>query len=189
LLKGNKSRFVTGFTLIETLVVVTILSVCAGGIISGFFAGLKLWDRAVNDDSSGTVFFLGMEQVARDLRQSVHIPLVGSQGTSSEVSFCAFDRDAAVKITYLFDAGQGMLVRRVMTLKDALSEEGKGSFTEKNVLPAGEVSFAYFFYDAVKGEGDWKDVWNKAEGMLSGVRLQGTYQGKEFVRKIFIPAS
>jgi hypothetical protein len=187
--KRNTLRLVTGFTMVEALVVVTILSVCAGGIISVFFSGIKLWNRAVNVDFDRTDFFLGMEQLSRDLRQSVYIPSVGFQGNATEMSFCAFERDSVVKITYLFDVQRSTLVRRTVSLKDARAAEEKQPYTEKKVLPLAQVFFTYFFYDKAKEKGGWKDAWKKEEGVCPGVRLEGRYKGEGFYRKIFIPVS
>ena len=179
-----------GFTLVETLVVITILSVCAAGIIATFFSGIKLWDRATNENYTRTEFFIGIEQLTRDFRQSVNVPVIGFKGTAQEISFPAIEREALVMITYLYDPQQGALMRRVTGLKDALStEEKQQPYTEKKVLPAEGVSFSYFVYDKVKEKGDWKDAWNKEDGVFAGILLRGRYRGEEFSRKIFIPAS
>lgn len=178
------------FTLVEALVVLTIFVIISIGISGAFVSGVKIWNRAKNTDISKAMFLLNMEAVARELRQSIDAGMIGFEGNAHKVSFPAPVKNSVMKITYEFDAENNALVRAQVALADLIAGKGEEeqSITTSNALTqVEEISFSYFGRrDAVYG---WAQTWQKDKGAFTAIRLQGKFNGEEFVKTVFIPVS
>ncbi len=183
----NKRRAIQGLTLVEVLVTVTILAAIVTGVGASFFSGLKLWDRVRKVDFVRTEFLLDLGIIARELRQSVDIPLIGCEGNAGSFSFPAVDRGAVVKVTYALDPLSGNLTRHVQGFADIIAgREVSAGFATK-ALSADKVSFQYL---SVDGEtSSWVDTWPKDKGMFSAVRLEGVFKSEPFSKIIIIPVA
>lgn len=172
-----------GFTLVETLVVVTIFSIVAIGIAASFVSGAKLWDRAKNTDFSKAEFLLDMEKVTRQLRQSVNTNEIKFDGASQEVSFPGFADNSVKRIVYIFDSSQKALLRREYNPESDLE-----TYTETTALSSlDEFSFSYL-QDTEDGF-EWLDSWDEDSGIFSAIKLQGKFKNEDFVKTVFIPIS
>jgi len=178
-----------GFSLIETMVVVTIFSIIALAVGSSFISGMKLWNRAKGAGFSRYELFLSLEYISRDFRQSLYLPEVLFEGTSEEVSFPALAGDSVVKVTYKFDPQEKALLRKEVGLKAVFSGTEKESAAEKQVLSLGELSFSYLYKDTEKKSYSWVDAWEKGKGIFVAIKLKGRFKDNEFTKTIFIPIS
>lgn len=180
----------TGFTLIDILVALTIFSIIAGGISTVIISGMKIWNRARTTDFSRAVSALALEAVAGELRQGSFIPEVPEsawEGTSEGFYLTAITRDSVLRVGYVYDAANKVLVRKVKTLKDAISKK-ESAYSEKDILAVDELSFSYFVKE--KESYAWLDAWPKDRGgSFCGLRIKGKIKDEEFTRTIFVPAS
>ena len=182
--------FLTGFTLIDILVAITIFAIIASGIATVITSGLKIWDRARTTDFSRAVSSLSLETIAQELRQGIFIfNIIQSawEGTPEEFYFTAISRDSILRVGYRFDAANKMLVRKVKALKDAIGN-AESPYAEKEILAADEISFSFFGKE--KDSYAWLDVWpKKNNSAFIAVRIKVRIKGEEFTRTIFIPVS
>ena len=203
--KRQKSRFgdssfLTGFTLIETMVVATIFSFIALGIAASFISGMKIWARAQNIDFSKYNNILTLEIISKELRQGIKDPAIGFEIKVDEFSFPSLIGNSIVKITYKFDSEKKILLRRQVDLESIIKDLEADKEQEKVVLSSLEEFFLSYFYpyfDKEKGclvyiwkeVKDTKDEWAEAQGIFTAIRLKGKTKGEEFSKTIFIPIS
>ena len=126
-----RTRSKSGFTLVETLVVVTIFGIIAVGIASTFASGVKLWNRAKNINFSRAELLLNMEKISRELRQSIYVEKIGFEGTAEEVSFPAVINNATVKVIYKFKADEKTLLRREIKSEDGFFQDEEEGWAEE----------------------------------------------------------
>lgn len=181
-----------GFTLIEISVVACIFSIVATAIGMSFISGMKLWGR-FNSAGSNMDVLITLEMMAKDLRQSLDMPSVGFQGSSSEVSFPALDGTSILKVTYKFDSKENALLKSSARLKDIVlnpePDKEKEYTVEKRLLSPEEFSLSYLSYDPEAQSYSWKDAWAKDKGIFPAVRIQAKFKNEEFSKVVFIPVS
>ena len=181
-----------GFTLIEILVVACIFSIIATAIGISFTSGMRLWGH-VNSTGQNTDVLITLEMMAKDLRRSVDMPIIGFQGSSSEVSFPTLDGNSIIKVTYKFDSKKNMLLKRYAHLKDIVlnpePDKEKEYTVEKRILSLEELSLSYLYYDPENKNYSWKDTWTKDKGIFPAVRIQTKFKNEEFTKVVFIPVS
>lgn len=184
-----KIRNKSGFTLVETLVVVTIFCIIGAGIASTFMSGMKIWSRAKNAGSYRYDVILCLEVIARELRQSIDTPHIDFEGDAAKFSFPSLVGNSVLKITYKFDSAQKALVRQQMDLEEAISEDLQPEYLEKNVASLENFSVSYLYFDKVESAYVWIDAWEKEKGVFQAIKLRCEVKGEEFTKTIFIPIS
>ena len=179
----------------EMLVVATIFAVIGLAMASSFVSGMRLWGRAQHRDAVPTDALLALEVMARELRESVDFPKVQFEGHAHELSFPAVLGDAAVKITYVYDAYEKRLRRRQVSLKEILEEKLEAE-TQETILLAhvDEVvmEFAAFKKGAEKKDSEetryeWKDAWEKEDGLPWAIRMTLTIKHEKLTKTVFLP--
>ncbi len=167
-----------GFTLVEILVVATIVSILAAGLGSSFFAGMRLWGRAQQRDTASLNAWLALEVMARELRQSLEVPFAKFKGSARELSFPAAINDAIVRVTYVYDGYEKRLRRREVGLKDLLEEKLEPEAKERVLFsPAEDVVIEFAAFDQNKDEDglvkgyEWTDTWEEDDGIPAAIRL------------------
>ena len=178
-----------GFTLLETVIVATLFAIIGVGLVSTLSAGLKIWSRAKDTGTLSSQAAFTLELVARDLRQSVNMPKIGFTGEGKQLSFLAFSRGSVFKITYKFDDMQKTLVRRREELKTAIDEDLQGEYTEEKFADLDDAQFSYLYFDKVKKDYAWKDVWVKKDGEPPAVRIKMKLGNEECEKTVFIPTA
>ena len=179
----------TGFTLIEVLLVMTIFSFIGIGIATSFFSGVKLWQRATTSGIWRNDIILGLETVSKELRQSIDIPEIGFEGQEKSFSFASISGNKIIKVVYSFDSAGKMLKRKEYAMKDIIEENIKESGIEKDILPLDDFSAQYMRFDLQTGSVEWMDSWKKEDGLFTAIRFKGKLHNEEFTRTIFIPIS
>ncbi|UCD14898.1 MAG: type II secretion system protein [Candidatus Omnitrophota bacterium] len=196
-----------GFTLVETIVVITIFSIIAVGIASSFTAGMKIWGRARNVDFTQSEALLNLERMAGQLRQCVNISSIGFGGTNEEIFFPAVYGNLAGKIIYKFDAPSKTILLRFQTLENILAQEEEDAeeeveYIERKIASAESFSLSYLYFDEEEVSYEWVDEWKKEEdeddeeeeeeeeddkGIFSAVKLEVGVGQDKFVKTVFIP--
>ncbi|MFH1441617.1 MAG: type II secretion system protein [Candidatus Omnitrophota bacterium] len=180
---------VTGFTMVEALVVIVIFSILSVSISASFISGMKVWSRAKNVSLGQTDVLINLEKICSELRQIVTIPQVVYEGSSTQISFAHVHGNSIYKVSYIFDPEEKMLVRRQADLKYILEGKEEENRTEKNLLSLDEFSLSYLYLDPEDSSYKWKDNWESADGRFLAVKIQEKLKDEEFKRTIFIPVS
>lgn len=185
--RSNHGCPTKGFTLLETLLAITIFSFIAVGIATSFFSGMKLWGRAANTDFGKNFIMLSFESISGALRQSIDMPAIGFEGGASSLSFPAISKDSVVKVSYLFDGAKKMLSRKETSLKDIIGEDTVNSPISKDIVSLDEFHIQYLYRDPLNKNLEWRGSWKKEDGIFIAVRFTGKAHNEEFRKTVFIP--
>src|SRR5512137_1082701 len=118
----------SGFTFLETLIVVGLFSLISVSLFQTFSMGLKVWKLASSPNLSERRAVLGMERLAQDARRIRPYAAVNFSGTPESCRFAVVMNDQIQNISYEFDAGASVVRRRAVSLQDALAgSEGSGA--------------------------------------------------------------
>lgn len=187
-MKTNKN-YMTGFTMIETMVVATIFSIIAVGLGTSFLSGMKIWGRAKNTDFYKYFAFLDLEKTFKELRQAIDVKQIGFQGDKASLSFPGMIEDSIFKVSYKYDPKSMILSRSQLSLEDFISGREKDKIVENKFLTLEELSLSYLSFDQIQKKYLWVDTWTKDKGVFYAVRLQFKIKGEEFTKTIFLPIS
>ena len=185
----TKNDLRRSFTLIEMIMVVTIFSALAVGIVSSFFSGLKLYARSSQGDLSKSELLVNLEIIAKEARQSPDMPLIECEGDRGKFSFPFISNGAIVKRTYSFSSEDKLLRSHEAPLAMIMAGKEQEGTVQKTVMAVDEFSMSYLTYDKEQKVYAWKDEWVKGAGRFPAVRLRGKYKGEEFDKTIFLPVS
>lgn len=189
----DRSTFVrlrAGFTLVELMVVATLFSLIAFAMASSFVSGMRLWDRAQQRDAAQTDALLALEVMARELRQSVNVPLVTFQGTAHQVSFPALVQGELVNIAYEYDGSEKRLRRRHVSFKELVEEKIEEVAYEKTLFSSADevlIAFGTSPKDTDVTGYEWVDEWEEDRGVPQAVRVTITIKDETLTKIIFIP--
>lgn len=183
-----------GFTLIEILVVATIVSILAAGLGSSFFAGMRLWGRAQQRDTASLNAWFALEVMARELRQSMEVPFAKFEGGARELSFPAAINDAIVRVTYVYDGYEKRLRRLEVGLSDLLEEKLEPEVKERVLFwPAEDVAIEFATFDPIRDENGavkgyaWTDAWEEDDGLPVAIRLTIKTRHATLTKTILLP--
>jgi len=173
------------------MVVAVIFSIIALGLGTTFISGMKIWDRARSGDFARYGLILDIETISTDFRQAIDFNTVPFEGKPQEASFPMVSGDSIFKVSYKFDPVAKALLKKQVKLKDAGEsiKESAEKGIEKTFSGWEDFSIRYFYYDSEEEKYDWKDTWDKEEGVFKAVRLEVKFEGEQFVKTIFISAS
>jgi prepilin-type N-terminal cleavage/methylation domain-containing protein len=178
---------VSGFTLVEVLLSVTIFAIIAVSVAGTFFSGIKLWDRVRGTDFVKTSFLIDLEKVAVDVRQAMDVPVIGYTGSAEEFSFPSIEKDSIMRLMYYFDPVQQALIRKTQSLSSILEEKTDPAASTTEIFNASNVTFQYLVKNA--NSTDWESGWKKDDGIIHAVKLEGVSNGVPFSKIIVIPIS
>lgn len=185
-----------GFTLIELIVSVTILSIIVSSIYSVFYMGIKTWRRQ-NEGGYFQKTRLKLLRLQKQLKSSFYFSKVPFRGTSSEIVFPLIlskgDIDTVHIITYriMDDEAKPEFKKLVKEEKvfgeDLLDEEEK----KEDIFSAKTIKFEYPYKEIGSSEKlEWQDFWNESQNKIpSGVKISFNIEGKDEVynKLIIIP--
>lgn len=195
-----------GFTLVELLVSVTIVSFVGIAVYSALANGIAVW-RRVNKDSSFTQNVrLTSEKMARELRNALQFSNIAFEGTEASIKFCALllttsgeGGDEAEshyelgRVTYFYNEGENALCKQQLLYPLIYQEQGESDQSKILISNLKELEFSYCYLDSTTGTYQWKKDWKKQEQDIipQAVKIKMTFpediQQKEFEQTIFIP--
>ena len=185
--KRNRTNSKRAFTLVETILAITIFSFIAVGISTSFFSGIKLWGRAISTDSWRNDILLGFESVSAELRQSVDIPTIGFSGDAKSISFPVVSGNNIVRASYYFDAQKKTLMRRETKIENITEENAGGHSDGRPVLSLDEFSVRYLYRDPLSNISEWRAEWKKTDGVFTAIQFISKTHNEEFNKTVFIP--
>ena len=182
-----------GFSFIELIIVVSILSVVSLAIYATFNNGMKIWQR-VNRQLPEEELDIFFEEFTRDLRNCLKFAVIGFLGREDRLEFATLTGSAGLKgrtvgqVSYLYEPAREMLIRRQRDYSQVYSDaEGKAEDGVRNIK---SVRFKYYFYSKEKNEYYWQ------EESLTGaiplavrieLELEDEKQLSKFARTVTIP--
>ncbi|MFH1593563.1 MAG: prepilin-type N-terminal cleavage/methylation domain-containing protein [Candidatus Omnitrophota bacterium] len=185
----------SGFTLVEILMVVSMLAVVSLAIYSTFNNGMKIWqrvNRSLPEEDIG-IFF---DKMNGDLKNTLHFANLEFTGDKKRLEFVTlvtsrrFNNTTVGKVVYFYDRSEKTLQREEKDFAHIYNEE-EGAIKQalKNIKG---VNFQYYFYDKDKNEKGWLAVWDR-EDIPGAVRIElevETDKGSNiFSRTISIPVA
>lgn len=170
-LRGNSRRRL-GVSLMELLVVMSVMVVLGGAVLPLFSAGWKAWRTSVETASLAYESLAWMETLAADLRSAVVLggmPFPEFEGGPEHLSLVRTTDTAAsgrglVRVMYT-SSGEGLFERRVVPL----GWDREKAPTQIRRAALGTVTFEY----AGDGRDEWRwtDAWGSATNLPAAIRV------------------
>ncbi|MFH1900795.1 MAG: type II secretion system protein GspJ [Candidatus Omnitrophota bacterium] len=172
-----KYRFLSGFTLVELLIVSGIIGVVSFAIYSTFNSGIKVWQKlSVPAPEEDAVLFL--QKLSSDIGSLLFSSRINFIGTSQSVSFGGLvvlpseegEKKTLGRITYYWDSQEKTLNRREENYSFLYQE--KSGEPRKLVNDITDIAFSYFYYD--KEQKRWlpKADWSEKEKLPLAVEAK-----------------
>ena len=182
-----------GFSLIELLITVVIISFLGTAVFSTFAQGLRLWKRATAVKPEIESAFL-FEKMASDLRNAYQGSTGGLHGEQNRMEFSAYGMashaseggDSAIqpsrRVSYRFEPQSGKLLKNELSLVEMLAPGRKDAENSYKELSGGlkECRFEYYHQDPKKKTYQWKSFW-KSECMPKAIRISVKYDDEHSV--------
>ena len=163
-----------GFSLVELLVVTSMLGIISLAIFSTFNNGFKVWQR-VNKSLGQEDLGLFFDELSQDLNncvKSVSIPFTGDRnnlGVPTLVNSAQLKIRTVGLATYSYDQQSGVLNRQQKDFSQVYSrQESDTVLLLKNIA---SFKFAYYYFDKQKQEYLWKEEWSEP-GIPLAIRVE-----------------
>jgi prepilin-type N-terminal cleavage/methylation domain-containing protein len=180
----NKS----GFTLVEILMVVTIISILGVSVIASFVSGLRIWKYAKDLDSKDSAFLTASLEWGKDLRQALNQSGgIVFEGGPKSFSFPAINNGEIFRINYYFDPSSKKVFRGRVSIKELLSGSGLNGEEKQFLFNADDFSASYFIYDKKTKRYVWVDSLGKSADTLKAVRIFAKIKDNNYAREVFLP--
>jgi len=185
-----------GFTLIEIMVSVVIVSLVAIAVYAVLASGIRLWRRGNLDRSFSRQVRVSTEKLSREIRNIFKFSKIDFAGKEDSLEFAGLilnktpDEDGQVqeyyevgKVSYLFDQAEQALYKKETPYYLLQREE-----EEKEQLPGEvviseleEVKFSYCYLDSASADHKWKSNWDRQEqhSLPLAVKFEMTFEDPE----------
>lgn len=175
----RKENFIKGFTLLETLIAVSILSMIIVSLFAGFSLGLKGW-KQINE--KGMVNQKAMSSVAkieRDLKNSIYYSPIRFEGEINKISFMTIkkndDKSMLSYMCYWLDNG-------ILKCREDNLVEGKTVEIEM-LKDIADLRFEYAIGDENIGY-SWISLFKPQRGLPRAVKIVVTIKENETDRTL-----
>lgn len=190
---NRRFRSERGFSLIELLVVTTLVPIVAITIYANFSAAVKLW-RGLQSETPYEEMELFTRKASADFLNTFHFASIPFSVEEDKLTFAAFstgpetmggDR-AIAEVSYFFDKDNHAVVRQERTLNEIYREKpGRKSALCRDAL-AFRVEF--FSLDDQTHAYVWTDAWQSPDTLPTAVRLVIQQSSGTLQRTFLIPA-
>ena len=187
-----------GFTLVEVLLVISLVAIVALALYATFSSGVRvmsLVDQAAEEEDLN-IFF---EKFSRDLQNTFHYATIPFLGQGDRLSFAtSIQTDMRLgggrgvgRVTYAYDPSERAILRTQEDINQ-IFEEQTGQ-AQKVFFPLSSFRLEYYRYDAVKNSYEWKEEWEETEEKIIPLavkvllRLQEEKGEKDVTRTVAIP--
>ncbi len=178
-----------GFTLIELLVAITLFSIIMVSLSITLASGLKAWKMTNTFNTSERKALLGLEKIARNVRETLVYDPVGFEGTTQGFSFCRVEYGAGVVKTDYYVNGDA-LEERDEDLFSFFSEEDVDIENKKVLDGFSSFSVRYLQHNEEEDTYAWTDSWAAEAGVPRALKIQIVMNNDaSFEKTIFIPTT
>lgn len=164
-----------GFTLVEMLIAVLIISVLAGAVYATFAQGLRLWQRAGQEGPALEMEFF-LEEMISDLRNAMPYGSAVLSGDTDYIQFYKLapgggaaeegngDRlDVPVRLRYQADPVGKAVMKKEESYFKILAPKTDVPAREKMVASGiGTCRFEYYGRDSHRNVYEWKRRWSES---------------------------
>ena len=169
-----------GFTLLELILAITILSMVTLIIGSGFRLGVKAWEKGEAEAQETQRLRMLSGLISQNLKSAYPYK---TEVEGRKVVLFEGDKNSVVFVTAITDSPRGSLKWVRYSYKDGILTFNEGMLPDKKffdkvsedgeVIDAdiGEVTFEYFSL----AEGTWKEAWAFGEDLPASVRVRIAY--------------
>lgn len=184
-----------GFTLVELLIVASIMTFVSGVIVATLTGGFRVWARASDygvHEQAGLIAFEGIRRDVSNARQFVPIPF---EGSASELSFAAVapygDPSAQPELGqlgYYVDLRRGLLCRSFIPYR-LMQRMRLRDRCEVVLETVQKARFDYYGDEAGSGDASWGTSWDAAAARPSVLKLTTTVEagrGQSAVRTLMV---
>lgn len=204
-----------GFTLMETLLAITLFAIVITSSFGVFSMGIQIWKRTTGSLRYEKKIFMALEKMQTDIQAALPVPKVDELvlKVKRDMEFEANDKsflfpavilveDEKGGVTYQYGAqgyafrsDERILCRQTLTAGDFLLRKEPGCRTVlQNVLHA---NFEYLVPNSVKKSHSWYPEWKGKDGIPRAVRITFEIAPKDpkkdrpqiFVKTFWIPVS
>jgi prepilin-type N-terminal cleavage/methylation domain-containing protein len=182
-----------GFTLLELLVVVVLMTILGSAVMASFSGGLRVWERSDDYGRSEQAALFIMERIGRDIANAGGVGEGAFEGTSDRMIFLT-QVDAYVgpspgpleRVTYqTTQVEPGELARA-----SAMWPRGHGEELVER-LADGHMSLELAYASELDGEapGAWMGLWRASTNLPHAVRVTLVDREGESIERVFMPGS
>ena len=177
-------RHKPAFTFVEVLVASLLCSILAFAIAGVMLSGFKLWHRVGDNGGFNSQGILEVENMGRDLRQSLSCKEIPFKGNVTDIEFAGIENGGLSKISYSYDGESNKLSRQSRFYSDILKDvqPPQPQFVLKNV----NVIFAYLVNTTNSGF-QWQESFNDISAYPIAVNITIGSSGNKIVKTVFIP--
>jgi prepilin-type N-terminal cleavage/methylation domain-containing protein len=195
-MKRRRSYHKGGFSLLELMVVVSIIGLVTGVVVASFSGGIRVWESARVLTHVEQELYFAVESVRKDLVNTYRFHGISFSGAEREVSFPAL---------LLVQGEDGLREKRVGSVKYLFNPADQTLNRYTWVFPGGEdgadreivaggirgIRFSYLDGDGLDDEGAvldiWKDPTNFPAVVTMDLIMDGGGAGSEVVIKRQFP--
>ncbi|MEA3560864.1 MAG: type II secretion system protein GspJ [Candidatus Omnitrophota bacterium] len=202
-------NFRKGFTLLELLISVAIISLAGVTIYSVFANGITTWRIGSKNKSFERNIRLTSEKIVREIRNTFEFSTIPFEGTEDSVKFPALipakadpvdEKDGEEsrdyyelgRVAYFYDKKEETLCKEQKSYAGVFKQE---EITQGRVLipQVSQLELSYCYLDNATGTYKWKDDWKKEDqdSLPQAVKIKLSFKKKtnreDFERTIFIP--
>jgi type II secretory pathway pseudopilin PulG len=192
-MRDNKGIF--GFTFVEIIIVMILVSIISLGIFATLNNGLKIWQKAsqrlLTEDLN--IFFDKFRSDVKNCFKFTGINFLGSE-ESLELTAIVNSPNLSVstvgKIIYLYDNADKLLQREVKDFSQIYNgQDGIVTLRLNNIK---SLKFEYYYYDKKRNEYLWEKEWTGKSDLPLAIRLtlqlNTSDQDNKFIKTVSIPA-
>ncbi|MFH1199366.1 MAG: type II secretion system protein [Candidatus Omnitrophota bacterium] len=184
-----KRKFNSGFTLIELMVVASILVILTIAVSSAFLAGLNVYNRARSFAAGQADILLAFEKMERNFKNSVSIFGKKYVFEGKKLSFPIITREVDTKgkenivlseVVYYFDYQQ-----------KAILEQYQNSLEARKLASAEDLAFSYCSFNPVNRKCVWGSFPGDGLTLPRGVKIKIIFKDNTGIgvleRTVFMP--
>ena len=156
-----------GFTLVETLVVVSLMALVGGAMVSALTAGLHVWQRAAEFSQAGQSALIALSQMRQDLHNIRRFARLPFEGAYDRYAAAAVDRGglgpdepaALGRVGYFVRERDHALCRSFVPYPDVRTQDVTDR-CQPMLEGVARVRFSYFGQHPEGGGEGWSEHWD-----------------------------
>ena len=195
-IRGTSGR-AGGFTLLELLLVTSLLALIGLAIFSTFSRGLAVWQRGSQNNTAELKARFALEKFGQEFRNSFKFSGLEFSGARDQITFPTIVNSSGIaekprwqvgRVSYFFDSGKNSVFRRGENYVDTFQS---GRPPAEEVIPrVKDFQISYYYYDYLSGIYKWMDFISDSDRWPSGVKIEFTLAGekeKTIVKTVYLP--